>query len=43
MLLEHGADVGAKRDMGTGRTPFQIAPGKGYGKIVEFLSELCAK
>jgi len=39
VLLEHGAGVGAKGNMG--RTPFQIASAEGYGKIVELLPEYC--
>jgi ankyrin repeat protein len=41
VLLEHGADIGAKDDKG--RTPFQVAEeGKG-DKIMELLSEHITK
>ena len=43
VLLEHGANVGAEDNQGTGRTAFQIASTNGYGEFIELLSEHGAK
>ena len=38
LLLNHGANVGAKDDRG--RTPFQIASSNGHSEIAELLSDV---